>query len=259
MAHPAEQRRQEKTIVPESVFNAFLDANMKYPQSVPGIVAYVGKAFWESGLSPQEFARTELSDNQVRTLGNAMDSIHQEVGVRQFSENHVSDKKKITIPKERLQGIWIEFRLMTLLVSIGYSEIASGYWSTTPDFMNNTEGALAYRAELFRNHEKLAAILDELLAKDEKLIPELKTLFGIFVDVLDDPPVAKQYEKLHSLLDFRNTTVFVRVIRRIRRNRMRLRLQIEFSKAAHKRMRANKSLRGKFWSWETFIVKTGLG
>ncbi len=67
--------------IPESIFSAFLEANLAFPQSDTGIVSHTLKTFWNSGMDVEAFAATTLSLNQFQAVVDAMNAVHVSAGV----------------------------------------------------------------------------------------------------------------------------------------------------------------------------------
>ncbi len=140
-------------------------------------------------------------------------------------------------------------------MSVGYAEQALNKNLYTVYHLTHYDRETDERLEM--TDEQLASHLRHLLDESPELLNEMKLLSAIFVEALGDAEVAHLYKELNRVLDFRNTTERERKARRKKKGELQFAITMAFGKAAHRLMRKEMKLRGKFGTVDALLISTG--
>jgi hypothetical protein len=110
----------DSVLVPDSYFEVYREANLRFPQAMIGITTLVAAtAVMDPDFDPEAFALSKWSDEQLAMLVRDMDRAHAGRNIPVRSERSVKEsstdtynaaQKPQVVPDDRLRGLWEEFK-----------------------------------------------------------------------------------------------------------------------------------------------------
>ncbi|QSH39293.1 hypothetical protein JXR01_03245 [Candidatus Kaiserbacteria bacterium] len=151
-----QDKKVEKIVVPDEIFNAWLDSNITHPQEWVGIVAKTGEAFFKSDLSFEDLGRAELTEEQIEKAMRRMNSAH---GAKEIVPSELgTDRAK----RVAMVGLWEGIKYRIFMISTGYiSHRLYHQGLNSIDIMSREKYVSTCAAFLQENFEKNPEIRDQ--------------------------------------------------------------------------------------------------
>ena len=168
--------------VPDELFEAWLKANLKYPQASLGIFSYVGAELFASDMSLSQFLRSELTESQIGRIVGAMQVTHNGRGIFLPHTQAPNDAKRV----------------------INTLKFAADHLN--PNLLNDAlkeEGILSEPEEALISKD----FLEDVFAKDPSQKAKVLLFFMLCMEGLQTDEVKKLEKERRKALDFTRKSV----------------------------------------------------